>query len=72
MKNTDLRNEFTTETQKRFNVEWIAYNDYAEWLEQKLVKLLTIPPVINLVCDTEINKRDSQGFLADNYLDSRV
>ena len=46
MKNTDLRTEFTTETQKRFNVEWIAYNDYAEWLEQKLVKLLTIPPVI--------------------------
>ena len=51
MKNTDLRTEFTAETQKRFNVEWIAYNDYAEWLEQKLVKLLTITPVIKSVCD---------------------
>ena len=50
MKNTDLRTEFTAETQKRFNVEWIAYNDYAEWLEQKLVKLLTITPVIKSVC----------------------
>jgi hypothetical protein len=51
MKNTDLRTEFTAETQKRFNVEWVAYNDYAEWLEQKLVKLLTIAPVIKSVCD---------------------
>ena len=51
MENTDLRTEFTAETQKRFNVEWIAYNDYAEWLEQKLVKLLTITPVIKSVCD---------------------
>jgi len=47
MKNTDLRTEFTTETKTRFNVEWVAYNDYVEWLEQKLVKLLTIPPAIN-------------------------
>lgn len=51
MKNTDLRTEFTKETKTRFNVEWIAYNDYAEWLEQKLVKLLTITPVIKSVCD---------------------
>ena len=51
MKNTDLRTEFTKETKTRFNVEWIAYNDYAEWLEQKLVKLLTIPHVIKSVCD---------------------
>ena len=51
METTDLRTEFTKETQKRFNVEWIAYNDYAEWLEQKLVKLLTITPVIKSVCD---------------------
>lgn len=47
MKNTDLRIEFTTETKTRFNVEWIAYNDYAEWLEQKLLKLLTMPYVSN-------------------------
>ena len=47
MKNTDLRTEFTKETKTRFNTEWLAYNDYVDWLEQRLVKLLTIPPVIN-------------------------
>ena len=45
MEKTDLRTEFTKETKARFNVEWVAYNDYVEWLEQRLVKLLTIPPV---------------------------
>ena len=43
MENTDLRTEFSTETKTRFNVEWVAYNDYVEWLERKLVKLLTMP-----------------------------
>lgn len=42
MKNTDLRTEFTTETKTRL----VVYNDYVEWLERKLVKLLTIPLVI--------------------------
>ena len=46
MKNTDLRIEFSKETKTRFNVEWVVYNDYVYWLEQKLVKLLTIPPVM--------------------------
>lgn len=45
METTDLRTEFTKETKTRFNSEWIAYNDYAAWLEQRLIKLLTIPPV---------------------------
>ena len=57
MKNTDLRTEFTAETQKRFNVEWIAYNDYAEWLEQKLVKLLTITPVSNSLDLRELERK---------------
>jgi hypothetical protein len=47
MEATDLRTEFTKETKTRFNTEWLAYNDYVTWLEQRLVKLLTIPPVIN-------------------------
>ena len=47
METTDLRTEFTKETKTRFNTEWLAYNDYVDWLEQRLVKLLTIPPVIN-------------------------
>jgi hypothetical protein len=51
METTDLRTEFTKETKTRFNSEWIAYNDYAAWLEQRLVKLLTIPPVVKSVCD---------------------
>ncbi|KKP64370.1 MAG: hypothetical protein UR61_C0047G0012 [candidate division WS6 bacterium GW2011_GWE1_34_7] len=55
MENTDLRTDFTTETKTRFNVEWVAYNDYVEWLERKLVKLLTIPPVIRSVCDINRN-----------------
>ncbi len=38
----------------------------------KGVKNLNIPDVINQVCDTEINKRDSQGFLADHNRDMRV
>jgi hypothetical protein len=46
METTDLRTEFTKETKTRFNIEWIVYNDYVDWLEQRLVKLLTIPPVI--------------------------
>ena len=50
MEKTDLRTEFTKETKARFNVEWVAYNDYVEWLEQRLVKLLTTPPVSNSVC----------------------
>lgn len=45
METTDLRTEFTKETKTRFNTEWLAYNDYVDWLEQRLVKLLTIPPV---------------------------
>ena len=57
MENTDLRTEFTAETQKRFNVEWIAYNDYAEWLEQKLVKLLTIPLVSNSLDLRELERK---------------
>lgn len=51
MEATDLRTEFTKETKTRFNTEWLAYNDYVYWLEQRLVKLLTIPPVIKSVCD---------------------
>lgn len=47
METTDLRTEFTKETKTRFNTEWLAYNDYVDWLEQRLVKLLTIPPVSN-------------------------
>jgi hypothetical protein len=51
MENTDLRTEFSTETKTRFNVEWVAYNDYVEWLERKLVKLLTIHAVsVSLPC----------------------
>ena len=46
MEKTELRTEFSIETQTKFNVEWIAYNDYAEWLEKKLLKLLPIPPVV--------------------------
>lgn len=46
METTDLRTEFTKETKTRFNTEWLAYNDYVDWLEQRLVKLLTIPPVV--------------------------
>ena len=53
MKRTDLRTEFTTETKARFNVEWLAYNDYVEWLERKLVKLLTILPVSNSLQDIQ-------------------
>jgi hypothetical protein len=49
MEATDLRTEFTKETKTRFNTEWLAYNDYVIWLEQKLIKLL--PPVIKSVCD---------------------
>jgi hypothetical protein len=45
METTDLRTEFTKETKTRFNIECIAYNEYADWLEQRLVKLLTIPDV---------------------------
>ena len=55
MEATDLRTEFSKETKTRFNTEWLAYNDYVDWLEQKLVKLLTIPHVVGrseqLVCD---------------------
>lgn len=51
METTDLRTEFTKETKTRFNTEWIAYNDYVDWLEQRLVKLLTKPPVIKSVCE---------------------
>lgn len=50
MKRTDLRTQFTKETKTRFNTEWLAYNDYVDWLEQRLVKLLTIPDVSNLLC----------------------
>lgn len=46
METTDLRTEFTKETKTRFNSEWIAYNDYASWMEHRLIKLLTIPLVI--------------------------
>lgn len=46
METTDLRTEFTKETKTRFNTEWLAYNDYVAWLEQRLIKLLTISPVI--------------------------
>lgn len=45
MEATDLRTEFTKETKTIFNTEWLAYNDYVAWLEQRLVKLLTIPSV---------------------------
>jgi hypothetical protein len=37
MEATDLRTEFTKETKTRFNSEWLAYNDYVAWLEQRLV-----------------------------------
>ena len=50
METTDLRTEFTKETKTRFNTEWLAYNDYVDWLEQRLVKLLNIPIVID--CST--------------------
>jgi hypothetical protein len=57
MEATDLRTEFTKETKTRFNSEWLAYNDYVAWLEQRLIKLLTISPVIEhseqLVCDCQ-------------------
>jgi hypothetical protein len=57
METTDLRTEFTKETKTRFNSEWLAYNDYVAWLEQRLIKLLTISPVIEhseqLVCDCQ-------------------
>jgi hypothetical protein len=46
METTDLRTEFTKETKTRFNTEWLVYNDYVDWLEKRLVKLLTIQPVI--------------------------
>ncbi len=56
MEATDLRTEFAKETKRRFNTEWLAYNDYVDWLEQKLVKLLTIPHVVGrseqLSCET--------------------
>lgn len=57
METTDLRTEFTKETKTRFNTEWLAYNDYVDWLEQRLVKLCTIPHVSNC-CDCFI------GFLS--------
>ena len=50
MEATDLRTEFAKETKTRFNTEWLAYNDYVDWLEQRLVKLLTIPHVSDTVC----------------------
>jgi hypothetical protein len=53
METTDLRTEFTKETKTRFNTEWIAYNDYVDWLEQRLVKLLTIPTVIKSLPDSD-------------------
>jgi hypothetical protein len=61
MENTDLRTEFSTETKTRFNVEWVAHNDYVEWLERKLVKLLTIPPVINQVCPDCMSFNKNEG-----------
>ena len=36
-KKEELRTEFATETKIKFNAEWVAYNDYVEWLEQKLI-----------------------------------
>ena len=45
MEATDLRKQFREETKKPFNTEWLVYNDYVYWLEQRLVKLLTMPTV---------------------------
>lgn len=42
MQKTDLRTKFSTESHKKFNVEWIVYNDYVDWLENKLIRLLTL------------------------------
>ena len=62
METTDLRTEFTKETKTRFNTEWLAYNDYVDWLEQRLVKLLTIPPVINCPnCGSNNNNETANG-----------
>jgi hypothetical protein len=44
-KKEELRTEFATETKIKFNAEWVAYNDYVEWLEQKLINLSAISPV---------------------------
>jgi len=45
MNRDKLIEEFEAETGNKFNVEYVVYNDYAEWLEQKLINLLTIPDV---------------------------
>ena len=47
----DIRKKYTEETGKLYykeaTLEFEWDDDYVEWLEQRLVKLLTIPPVIN-------------------------
>ncbi len=67
MEKTDLRTEFTKETKARFNVEWVAYNDYVEWLEQRLVKLLTIPPVSNWHFLPELPEVNVEVLIAYKY-----
>jgi hypothetical protein len=43
MEKIDLRTKFAIETKTKFNIEFVTHNDYVEWLEGKLIKLLTIP-----------------------------
>jgi ABC-type glycerol-3-phosphate transport system substrate-binding protein len=43
MNRDELVRDFEKETGLKFNVEFVAYNDYSVWLE---LKLLAIPDVI--------------------------
>ena len=51
----DIRKKYTEETgrlyYKESALEFEWDDDYVEWLEQRLVKLSTMPAVIKSVCD---------------------
>jgi ABC-type glycerol-3-phosphate transport system substrate-binding protein len=82
MNRDKLIEEFEAETGNKFNVEYVVYNDYAEWLEQKLINLLTIPDVskqrellyafIDWNEANDRNDNDETGFKedADDFLKS--
>lgn len=75
MEATDLRTEFTKETKTRFNTEWLAYNDYVAWLEQRLVKLLTIPPVTNRtfsVDDVKVLLEKQKQLCANEFIHAEM
>lgn len=45
MTKVDLRDEFSKFTGKPFNIEFVVYNDYVEWLEHRILENETLHSV---------------------------